>query len=215
MGFLWFGKKETKLEERPKTNEIIFKYEYEHASWNSYSSETRIKRGYIDFFKERFRQREFNNIMVISEYNEFMYPFFDIDDLTKYNHFVRNATCNYVSFQSSPGHFWIFVDKPFRKYTEFKNDDISNDWAVYSDTKYQSMSNNRKEFHVRGFFEKLEKQPGIVDKKGNFSENFSEFISKLENYYNVDCLELSALRYNDPDMLLKLRRIQKLNRITN
>ncbi|NPV13012.1 MAG: hypothetical protein HPY57_14695 [Ignavibacteria bacterium] len=91
--------------------------------------------------------------------------------------------------------------------------DLFNDWVVYSNTEYQKMTNDRNEFHIRGVFEKLERQPVLIEKNGELSSNFSEFISKLENYFECDGLELSTLRYNDPDMLLKLRRIKKLNRI--
>jgi len=34
-------------------NELVFKYEYEHSSWGSYGSETRIKVGSIEEFRRR------------------------------------------------------------------------------------------------------------------------------------------------------------------
>lgn len=110
-----------------------------------------------------------------------MYPFFDIDELDKYNHFVKNATCNFVSFQSSPGHFWVIVDKPFDKFHYFKNDELNNDWIVYTDTKYQDMTNRRFEFYIRGFFDKLERQPAILDKVGELSD----FIITLTKIFSI------------------------------
>lgn len=212
MKFKWFSKK-NKIKDHPRENQLIIKYEYEYSPWSSYSSETRIKRGYIDELRENFKQGKFFNILVISEFNNIKYPFFDIDELSKYNHFVKNATCNYVSLQSSPGHFWIIIDKPFSNFSDFKKDELVNDWIVYSDNKYQTMTNDRKEFHIRGYFEKLERQPVLIDKIGTFSDNFKEFISQLEKYFEYDALELSFLRYKDPDVLLKYRRIKKLHRI--
>lgn len=213
MVFSWF-KKKNKVDERPIENQLIIKYEYEHSSWGGYSSTTKLKRGYIDELIFRFKQRTFNNVILISEYNGVKYPFFDIDELDKYNHFIRNfKEIPYVVFQSSPGHFWVIVDKPFVKYFDFMKDELFNDWVVYSDTNYQKMTNDRSEFHIRGDFKNLERQPTLIEKYGEFNQNFSEFISKLESYFECDCLELSTLRYNDPDMLLKLRRIKKLNRV--
>ncbi|NPV13011.1 MAG: hypothetical protein HPY57_14690 [Ignavibacteria bacterium] len=87
--FSWFKKRE-EVEERPRDNQLILKYEYEHTSWGSYNSTTKLKKVYIDELVFRFKQRKFNDVIIISEYNNVKYPFFDIDQLDKYNHFIRN-----------------------------------------------------------------------------------------------------------------------------
>jgi len=139
---------------------------------------------------------------------------FDIDDLSKYNHFMRHTNYNGVVFQSSPGHFWVIIDKPFNSVTEFLKDDLKMDWICYSNDKYNDMVKTQNFFCLRGLFDKMIRQPIVVQTIGNLTDEFKIYIDKLEKHFLVDSLELSTLRYKDPEMLLQLRRIKKLERIT-
>ena len=193
-----------------KKDELTFLRIYEY--FGTYSNTSKIKNTQIDFILSQYRnQNEYNELIILSKLNDYHYPFFDIDDIDKYNHFCNNTDSNYVSFQSSPGHFWVIVDKPFISLQDFIKDPIFNDWIVYSDDKYTKLVSDK--FYIRGTFKTLMRQPVIDKKIGVFSDDFKTLIEKIVEHYDTDGLELSMLRYKQPDMLLQFKRMKKLTRI--
>ena len=187
--------------------ELYFLDEYESSI--AYSSETE----YLVEIKSRIKRQTFNYIILTTKFKNNQYVMFDIDDLDKYNHFCKNTSYNHVDIQSSPGHHWIIVDKPFSKFEDFIDDELYTDWLVYSHDSYTKMTLSRRQFCLRGTFKTLERQPTILNKVGTLSDDFNQYITKLEIFYEKDSLELSTLQYKEPDMLNKMKRIKKLDRI--
>jgi len=202
------------------SDELPIHYEYEKSSIVSdvggYSTTTKFEKIKLKRILEKYKDQSFNNLYSTTTHNDILYVLFDIDDYNKYQHFCENfKSDNYVSILSSPGHYWVIVDKPFKKFKDFISDELYTDWIVYTDEKYVNMTISRQFFNIRLLFRTLNRQPTISNRVGNLSENFKTFIEKLENFHQNESLELSTLRYKDPEMLNKLKRIKKLERILN
>jgi len=175
---------------------------------------TKIRSTDIDFMLNQYKNLiDYHDLLILSKFNDNNYPFFDIDELSKYNHFCRTTNHNYVSFQSSPGHFWVIIDEPFKNVADMVKNPLYSDWLVYSDNRYVSMCIERDDFYIRGTFKTLDRQPVIVNKIGTFSDEFKLFIFKLNEHFETNGLELSLLRYKDPEMLVQHKRVKKLSRI--
>ena len=54
----------------------------------------------------------------------------------------------------------------------------------------------------------------ILHINGNLSTNFQLFIDKMFIYYNNEGLELSVLRYKNPQLLIKFNRKLKLQQLS-
>jgi hypothetical protein len=68
---------------------------------------------------------------------------------------------------------------------------------------------------IRGLYENRSRKPALYETHGNLSGNFKLFIDTLEKYYKTYGLELSILRFQDPEMLLQFNRKQKLKNIND
>jgi hypothetical protein len=110
-------------------------------------------------------------------------------------------------------HYWVLVDKPFKKLKNFFNDTLYSIWIVYSDTEFTRISLEQKKLLIRGIFEDFTRQPIIIKKSKTLSDNFTIFITKLEKYYNQDAIKFSALKFKDTDLLKTYLRTEKLKRI--
>lgn len=183
--------------------------------YSGYSTQTTYVLCDVDDVVNDYRNNQTSNyVYVTTNYNGKLYPMFDLDVLNKYNDFVRNfKEEKYVMFQSSPGHYWAIVDREFNSFNDFTRDPLINDWIVYTDKQYNDFTRYRKYFSCRGYFDEMNRQPVIIDKSDNLSNNFNEFINKFDNYLQTTALELSMLKYRKPDMLNLYKRQRKLERI--
>jgi len=205
-----FKNKSKKVVVHPN-GELLLNHSY---TVGAYNEKTKYKPITVEEILGNVKRKYYQNIFIISFFNGSYYPVFDIDDISKYNDFCTNTTHKYVSFQSSPGHHWVIVDRPFETFFEFmQTDDLYTDWMVYSDNDYTNMCLHISRFNLRAMFESLNKQPFIVHKSQDLSKDFTEYIKKLDNHYATDSLEISTLKYKDPKMLNILKRIKKLERI--
>jgi len=183
--------------------------------YDSYSTKTDyICLDNINNLLDDYRQDKISHYpFPTTNYNGKLYAMFDLDELDKYNDFCKNFDGKYVIFQSSPGHHWAFIDEEFETFSDFIKSELINDWIVYTDEKYNTFSRVREYFSIRGWFETLDRQPGLIYESDNLSKNFKEFIDKLENYFQTTSLELSMLKYKNIDLLNIYERIKKLERI--
>lgn len=183
--------------------------------YDSYSTNTDyICLDNIQKLVQDYRQDKTSNYpFPTTNYNGKLYAMLDLDELDKYNDFCKNFDGKYVIFQSSPGHHWAFIDEEFETFSDFTKSELINDWIVYTDEKYNTFSRFREYFSIRGWFETLDRQPALIYESDNLSKNFKEFIDKLENYFQTTSLELSMLKYREPNMLNLYKRQKKLQRI--
>jgi len=206
--FSFFSRKKAELVIKPKKDELSYLMVYEYS--DTYSTNTSSKPTTI----ELMRNSDFKGLIIKTLFNDKHYPMFDIDDIDKFNHFMKHTNYNGVVFQSSPGHHWVIIDKQFDSVYDFLKDDLKLDWICYSHDKYNDMVTEQKYFCLRGLFDNMNRQPFVLQTFGNLTNDFKIYIDKLEKHFQVDSLELSTLRYKEPEMLLQLRRIKKLERIT-
>jgi hypothetical protein len=180
-----------------------------------YGSVERVRKTDFNFMLKNYKNNDFDYLpFLISKYNGKHYPFFDIDNHNDYNHFCSNAkNYNYVVFQSSPSHYWIFVDDEFTSFDTFKEKPIYDFWSVYCDKNYQDLSLNKKMFFVRSTYKNLDREPKLIYKNGDFTTHFKVMVEKIEKFFVNESLEMSILRYKNKDLLLKKDRINKLKRI--
>lgn len=207
----WFIKRNP--EKNLKQDELNFMKTVE--IYSEYSTDTEFIRlenveDLINLYRNNTTSSE---IFPTTNYNNKVYIMFDLDELSKYNDFCKNIGQKYAVFQSSPGHYWAFIDKDFKSISEFYTDPLLNDWKVYSDKKYDKLINSINFFPIRGIFNKLERQPELIYQSDDLSKDFSDFINKLNDYFQTTSLELSMLKYRDIDMLKLYKRKKKLERI--
>ena len=105
------------------------------------------------------------------------------------------------------------LNKPFDTFSDFLKDKLLYDWIIYTDSGYNNFTRYRKYFSIRGWFETLDRQPIIINKSSNLSLDFTNFIDKLEDYFQTTSLELSMLKYKDTNMLNLYKRQKKFQRI--
>ncbi len=73
----------------------------------------------------------------------------------------------------------------------------------------------RENILIRGLYEDLSRKPRLNEINGNLSKNFQLFIDKLSMYYNKEGLELSVLKFKDPNLLIQYNRKKKLQQLNN
>ena len=68
---------------------------------------------------------------------------------------------------------------------------------------------------MRGTYENISRKPTIVSKnrEEDFSDNLKLFIEKLVSYYNNEALEMSVLKYQTPELILRFDRKRKLKKL--
>lgn len=202
--FNWF-KKETY-----KKDELILVHEY--VVYGSYSEKNKRKVLTLPEIFEKFRKnsevpKEWG-IFVKSEYNGITYPMFDLDTIEHKDTFEKlYANTPYVIFQSSPDHYWGILG------IENKNIFTDTYWLSCNDTKFVSMSKERCHFTIRGLYEELDRKPILYNSNLTLSHNFQEFINKFQDFIKNEAMELSILKYKNPQMMLKFDRKRKLDKI--
>lgn len=198
-----------------KTNELTFAIQ--KVVYDGYYAINKIREKSIDNINKHYQKGNFQNILLISKFNNQYYSFFDVDNDIMYNGLCETLDenkYNYVCFRSSENHYWILVDKPFRNLKRFLNDDtLYPIWSVYSDPEFTRISLEQKRILIRGIFEDFTRQPIIIKKSKTLSDNFTIFITKLEKYYNQDSIKFSALKFSNSELLKTYLRIAKLKRI--
>jgi hypothetical protein len=198
-----------------KTNELSFLRQYIYDS--AYSKDNVVVKENLSDILDRFKRiiNNDNGVMLESKFNNYYYPFFDLDtqeklDLFKLIH--KKIGYNYAIFKSSTDHYWGIVDTPYKNLTTIFTD---HNWKICNDPNYVSYSVSGNILSMRGLYETEERKPRLFETNGTFSYDFQLFINMLVKYFNVDALELSVLRYKDPIMLMKFNRKRKLRQLKN
>lgn len=161
-----------------------------------------------------------------SYYNGKYYLMYDIDDESKLKHLSIDYP--YVVIRSSydysddhpptnqpipkEKHYWVIVDNPQKKWKTFLKDD---NWLILSDPKYVEFT-DRKGFHIRCFYQNLNKKPILIKELSNIensSNDFKEFINKIMHHFDNFGLQISALMSNDTKLLDIYNRQRKLERV--
>lgn len=171
------------------------------------------KKSIKDIYKE-YSKLNFNVIFIESKFNGIMYPFYDLDADDKYTKIKEILDKPYALFNSSDKyeHYWLFVDdERFKNIKELFND---NQWLCYNDQNFLNATKESKKLVIRGLYNKLNKKPKLLYIDENASDNFKLFINKLDNFYKNEGLELSSLKYKDPEMYNFYIRKKKLQKIT-
>ena len=159
-----------------KKNELVMYSSYNYTDDYDHTIAERFVPTTPEMMLKMYKDSDFDELILSSEFNGYLYPFFDMDDYNLYNKFCNNTKLNFVSFQSSPGHFWVIVDKPIKTFKDFVDDDIYEEWLVYNDIKYTNMAQEQKKFYVRGLFDNLDRQPSVYQRVGNSDSNFNIYI---------------------------------------
>lgn len=171
----------------------------------------RSKERLLNYFKSR-KLRKNDMVCIEPFYNGCYYPMFDLDDLEKLELF-KDIFSNepYILFQTSPKHYWAFIDKSYENFQDIK--ELTN-WHVCNDKNFVESSLIEKRLFIRGLYDSTDRKPKIIFRnKFDFSKNFINFVNDLESWYKNTALELSALLYRDKDLLLLYNRKKKLKNI--
>ena len=199
---------------KTRKNELIFYREYMVASGYSIKSKfgkINIKKA-IKIFKKN--KNDSNNIGILSKFNGFYYPFHDLDNINDLKLFKKLYSANpYVIFKSSSDdRYWGIVDFQNKK---IKNILLEHNWGICNDSEYVKYSEHYKLIIIRGLYKNFDRKPVLFKINNKPSKNFQLFIDKLVSYYNKEGLELSVLKYQNPEMLIKFNRKRKLKNIIN
>lgn len=213
---MWFFRKKI----IPNILSVYRQYDYS----SGYSGGTKLNMEDVDKIISRFKcnTKNTNGVSIESIFNGIYYPFFDLDD--KYLDLFKKVYSDtpHVIFISSVEqhlyngsnkhiienvHYWAFLDIPYNKVEDIFFD---INWKNINDQGYVDFSRKHDKLYIRGLYENEKRKPGIYEKHGELSENFSLFLDKIQDFYNNEGFELSILRYKDPDMLVKYNRIKKL-----
>jgi hypothetical protein len=191
-------------------NELVFYRQY--ITYGAYSESNKYKKQKISDIIYYFRKHTNNNgVFIESKFNEFFYPLYDLDNIENLDLFKKlYSKDNYVIFRSSVDHYWVILDSPTKKIDDIFCDTI---WKTCNDQKYVMFSSEVNGLFIRGLYENENRKPYIFETNGNLSKNFQLFVDKLTNYYSNEGLELSVLRYKDPDLLIKFNRKTKLKKL--
>lgn len=205
---------------RIKKDELSFFLQDDNCG--SYSSTTKIKSKSIEDIICKFKKLIENRCVVgiESEFNKKFYPVFDLDEPDQLILFKKlYAATPYVLFQSSTtrgeftDHYWAIVDLSYKKMKDIFYD---HNWkSLCNDKKYIKFCRYHERLLIRGLYEDKNRKPFLYAVNGILSKNFQLFIDKLCIYYNKEGLELSILRYNNPEMLIKFNRKIKLQQLNN
>lgn len=197
-------------------NKLIFNRQY--TSYGAYSSKEKFKTESVEEILSRYKSKKSvdgieGTVCIESKFNNKIYPVFDLDNQVHFDLFktVFSET-PYVLFKSSDEHYWGILDTPCKHMKDIYE---NYNWKIINDSNYCGFSKSFNKLYIRGLYESKDRKPVVYEINGNLSENFQMFISKLEYYYNNECLELSILRYRNHDMLLQYNRKIKIRNIDN
>lgn len=217
VGSIYYGINWKKLKNKKikvGKDELTFYRQYTH--YGEYSNDEKIRKERIekilDISKQNIDQSDLD-VLVSSKFNGVYYAMYDLDSKENFDLFKDiHLSTSYAIFISSSDHYWGFIDIAYEKL-----DDIFFDinWKVCNDQKYVSFSRSKQDIFMRGLYEKMERKPRLSETNGELSKNFQLFIDKLTRYYNKEGLELSVLKYKDPNMLIKFNRKRKLQQLSD
>lgn len=202
--------------ESNNTNELTFLKQI--TKYGSYSNTTELVKCKINDVINSYKKDitpSSGAIVIESVFNNIYYPVFDIDTLEDYALF-RNiySPTPYVLFASSNEnnntHYWGILDVPYNNINDIFYD---HTWKICNDPKYIKFCRQYNYITTRGLYENKNRKPQLYHTNGNLSENFQLFIDKLLSYYNKEGLELSILKYQDHDLLIKFNRKRKIEQI--
>lgn len=216
---------------RYEAGKIPLYYTYHYES--SYSvSNTLIRMREDVLLKTIYKRKNHKNkifpVVLETRFNGKLYPVFDIDGEDILEKFKEGVEGNYAIFTSSASgstgisgysgvcdpdtHYWIIMDAPIKRVKNFM---MNFDWTHYSDKDYNKVCLSENKFVIRGTYENWNRKPFLTEKVGNLSPNFTNMISKIDDYYNGVGLELSAVIYETPELVKAYKRMKKLERIIN
>lgn len=188
-------------------------YQQETIS-DSYSTDEILVSTKIRKIISNFKNSHKTDIVISSNFNNIRYAIFDLDSFDNKELFKKiYSDVPYVIFLSSSDnsdHFWGILDVPYKKYSEIFND---TNWNVCNDNKYVSFCKAHGFMMIRGLYQNKKRKPHIYETNGNFSENFQLFIDNVTTYYDRESLELSVLKYQNDEMLIKYNRVKKLQEL--
>ncbi len=193
-----------------KNDELTFYYDY--VVHGNYSNTNKNKILTLPDIFSKFKKinvvpKEWN-IFVKSEFNGITYPMFDLDTIEHKETFEKLYNdVSYVLFQSSQDHYWGILG------IENKNMFTDTFWLSCNDVKFVSMTKMRGEYRLRCLYNNLNIKPINFNVNGQISDNFKKFLDKLKKIYSNEALELSIIKYKDPQMMLKFDRKRKLDKI--
>lgn len=192
---------------RTKKNELNFFRQYILS--RDYSTINKFRRIHIEKVIERFKKNKTSNyINIRSFFNGSHYPFYDLDDDTKLQLFKKiYAATPYVIFQSSKNNFWGIVDLPQKDIKKILTD---HNWNICNDSKYVNYSRHHKALCIRGLYKNMDRKPILIKENKNLSKTFRLFVDKLVTYYSKESLEISVIKYQNPEMLIRFNRKRKL-----
>lgn len=200
-----------------KKNKLIFYRQYTH--YGAYCTTSRLKVECIESILYRFKCEKSPDdyILISSKFNNKNYKFFDLDSEENLELFKKlYSNKSYVIFCSSTNNnkknYWAFLDEPNKNIKDIFLDTI---WLTCNDNKYVSFAKKQNILLIRGIYKNKSNKPILYETYGDLSRNFKLFIDTLEKYYKTEGLELSILRFKDPDMLLQFNRKQKLKNIND
>lgn len=127
-------------------------------------------------------------------------------------HYLRNRAGEASGVCDPDTHYWVIMDTPIKRVKDFM---MNFDWTHYSDKDYNKVCLSENKFVIRGTYENWNRKPFLTEKVGNLSPNFTNMISKIDDYYNGVGLELSAVIYETPELVKAYKRMKKLERIIN
>jgi len=193
---------------KTRKNELSFFRQYEISL--DYSKLNRFRRISIEKLLKIFKKHTTGstkvNIRMI--FNGNYYASYDLDLQSKLTLFkqVYSAT-PYVLFKSSEGKHWGLVDIPYKK---LKDIFVDHNWNICNDQQYVSYTKHHRLLVIRGLYKNFDRKPTHIYTNKILSKNFQLFIDKLVTYYSKEGLEMSILKYQDPEMLIKFNRKRKL-----
>ena len=208
----WLYMKFTKNFTKTKIDELSFFREYVYNG--SYSRDNVFAKENLNVIIQKFKAKVTNDntVSIESKFNNKYYPVFDLDTQEHLDLFKTLYTdSSYVIFCSSAGHYWGFLDNPVEKLEDVFYD---HNWKICNDEKYISFCRAHNVLAIRGVYETEARKPNLYHINGNLSKNFQLFIDKMAIYYSKEGLELSVLRYKNPQLLIKFNRKLKLQQLS-
>ena len=183
-----------------------------YEDYGSYDSKNKYKDESLPKLLKLFRGSWIKNEkpFISCKFKSNYYPFHDIDNvkaLETFKEIYKNS--EYVIFCSSPDHYWGIVNEP--NTLDIIQKGIN--WRSCNDLQYVSSQCENDMMTIRGYYEDISRKPKIDTVNGTLSGDFKIFISKLNQYFSNEGLELSVLMFKDQGLLVKFNRSKKLQKL--
>jgi len=196
---------------------------------DGYGKIEKVKKISIEKFLEKGRNKktDINYGFISTIYNGITYPVYDLDKQDKYELFLKeHDKDNYVIFRSSSSlpdnsmtannqsetnHYWAIVDDGVKHIKKYDN----LNWHKINDENYVYYCKANNSCFLRFTYSTIKRKPIRIKSKKNISNNFKEFIEKFESLINNEGLELSALLFDNVNLIKTYNRKQKFSKITN